>query len=700
MSRSRQAIYDRIRESSRDEVILEEMVRLGFWPREGDIPEDPAADIKRSGELQRELAGLHQQLATLQSEEALRAAIRERRMAVARERRKYTKEKKLWVRAQNAHAWQLRKRTELGYLGDGVSGGLPHTTGDDARLASAGLPVLHTAGELAQAMGIDLGYLRHLAFQRTVSRTHHYRCFTIPKKTGGRRAISAPMPRLKWAQDWVRRTLLAPVPVHPAAHGFVPGRSIVTNAVAHGGGAAVVVNLDLADFFPSVSYPRVKGLFRALGYSEQVATVLGLLCTEAPTTAVEMDGTTWYVQEDSRRLPQGSPASPAITNLICRRLDKRLTAAADRLGFRYTRYADDCTFSAKDAGAPVGKLLGWVRRILADEGFQEHPSKTRVQRPGRRQEVTGLVVNGGEPRVPRATLRRLRALLHQIERDGPEGKRWGDEADVLNAVQGVASFVYMVQPDKGRALLQRVQAIHARWAPGPRGAAARDAEAERARWFPALPEPEPPTEPEPVPPPPDLTLNEMVAAAHAPRANPVRMDRAIEAHRSGMRGRERRPDRAAGTSAPTGARVVAGWLDWCIVILGTWGLEVLLGSAAPARIAMWCWFLSADATFSFGKWRNEIEVRMLNGTQCTPAAAVVRRLPLLLAAAGTKMVSTTLAVAYGDGKTFEPTQEQFKILALAVVVQVLLLLLEFGLLFSPSGRRLGDRLAGTRVVPR
>src|SRR5262249_14930317 len=157
--------------------------------------------------------------------------------------------------------------------------------GDDARLGAAGLPLVHRAEELAGAMGITVGELRFLSYSRRVSAVSHYKRFQVPKKGGGLRQISAPMPRLKRAQEWVLRNILDRVPVHDAAHGFRRGRSIVSNAAPHAG-ADVVVNLDLKDFFPTITYRRVRGVFRKLGYSEQVATILALLCSEPEVDAV------------------------------------------------------------------------------------------------------------------------------------------------------------------------------------------------------------------------------------------------------------------------------------------------------------------------------------------------------------------------------------------------------------------------------
>lgn len=147
------------------------------------------------------------------------------------------------------------------------------------------------------------------------------------------------MPKLKEAQRWILVNILNKLELHEAAHGFRRDRSIVSNAQPHVK-QDVIINFDLKDFFPSISDRRVKGLFQSFGYWEAAATIFVLLCTELEVEAVELDGKTYYVARAR------SPASPTITNLLCRRLDRRLTAMAENLGFTYTRYADDLTLSA------------------------------------------------------------------------------------------------------------------------------------------------------------------------------------------------------------------------------------------------------------------------------------------------------------------------------------------------------------------
>jgi retron-type reverse transcriptase len=458
---SRQELYDRIRASSKDEVILAEMIRLGFWPAAGSVPHDPADEIRRRGELEREIRALGTEATRLQDVEALKREARRRRLLESRQKQKETKERRERERIERAERWAEKKETDLLFLGTNVSGGLNDHQSDVMRLQREGLPVLSTASEVAKAMGLTIGRLRFLAFDRKVSRTSHYVKFVVPKKAGGKRKISAPMPRLKSAQHWLLEQVLAKVKTHEAAHGFITARNIVSNAGPHSG-ARVVINVDLADFFPTLGYRRVKGMFEKLGYSGQVATIFALLATEPDTATVELDGKRYHIAMGERRLPQGAPTSPAVTNIICRRLDRRISGVAKKLGFTYTRYADDLTFSAA-SDADVGRLLRRVRFVVKAEGFEVHPAKTRVLRRGRRQEVTGLVVNDGKPpRVPRSEMRKFRAVLFQLEKDGPEGKRWGKGPDVLASVHGFASFVAMVDPEKGRPLVARAKALLAK----------------------------------------------------------------------------------------------------------------------------------------------------------------------------------------------------------------------------------------------
>jgi len=456
--RTRQELYERIRQTSREEFILEEMIRFGFWPAQGEMPQDPADEIRRRGELQRQLGELRSQERNLRNEEKMLKELRKRRMEESKRKRQETKERRERQRQERAKAWQEKKKQDITYLGEGVSAGLNNKEVNSSRLNQHNLLPYSNASEIASAMNISINALRFLAFTRKTSTTSHYVRFKIPKKTGGERIISAPMPRLKAAQNWILHNILEKVTLHDAAHGFCQKHSIVTNAKPHIG-AEVIVNIDLKDFFPSISYKRIKGLFLSLGYSEAAATIFGLICTEPIVEQVILDGKTYYVATSERHLPQGAPTSPALTNILCRRLDKRLSKMASNLGFTYTRYADDLTFSAKsEASRNVCNILAKTDSIVKHEGLTINSEKTRVLRKGRQQEVTGIVVNK-QLSISKKTLKRFRATLFQIEKDGPDNKHWGHSKDVIASIQGFANFVYMVSPEKGRALKTKVRAI-------------------------------------------------------------------------------------------------------------------------------------------------------------------------------------------------------------------------------------------------
>ena len=455
---TRQQLYDRIKASTREAVILEEMKRLGFW-KEDKLPSLPEILITKESELVQELHKLLEQQRKFRDKEQALKEIRKARLEKSKQKREENKKLRKQKREEKAARWKERKEKDILYLGEDVSKGLNNKEGDPAKLATYQLPAFHAADELARAMGITVGELRFLAYNRTVSKISHYKRFYIPKKTGGKRLISTPMPRLKKAQHWILENILNKVTIDDKAHGFVLKRSIVTNAMPHVK-AEVVINIDLKDFFPSISYARVKGLYKSLGYSEHVATILGLISTESECDEIELDGQTYYAAGIDRFLPQGAPTSPAITNIICRKLDARLKGIAAKLNFTYTRYADDLTFSASgEATNNTKTLIGFVKRIIKEENLAIHPDKLRVLRKGARKEVTGIVVNE-KPSVNARELDRFRALLFQIEKDGTlEGKHWKNAPNLLASIKGYASFVAMVDPAKGKPLAERTEKI-------------------------------------------------------------------------------------------------------------------------------------------------------------------------------------------------------------------------------------------------
>lgn len=454
---TRQQIYDRIRATSKDSYILEEMKRLGFWEK-SQIPTPSETLITREVEISQELNQLMAKDRKYKDQDAMLKEMRKARMKAAREKREQTRQRNTQKRLDKAARWKALQMHQVLYLGKGVSAGLNNTEANTEQLRKHNLPVFSTLAELAADMQTDLNTLSYLLFQREVSRSTHYHTFGIPKKSGGVRKISAPKSKMKALQNWVLSNILNQIPVCPQAHGFIRSRSIVTNAHPHTG-KDIVINIDLKDFFPSIDYKRVKGLFHKLGYSEQMATIFALICTQAETDTVEMDGVTYYVQKGKRFLPQGSPASPAVSNLIAYRLDRKVQGLASKLGFTYTRYADDLSFSTSNSNKQnVARLLHFLRKIIETEGLTVNPEKTHIMRNGGQQKVTGLVVNR-KLNVDRTQLRKFRALLHNIEMNGWNGQKWGRTDNILHAIEGYIHFIKMVNPEKGIKFYEQLKRI-------------------------------------------------------------------------------------------------------------------------------------------------------------------------------------------------------------------------------------------------
>jgi RNA-directed DNA polymerase len=344
-----------------------------------------------------------------------------------------------------------RRATDIVFAGRGVSSRLHDRRANVEALAALGLPLLATPADLAAALGLSIPRLRWLCFHAEATARFHYVTFQIPKRSGGLRLLASPHAQLEKAQRFILEHILGELEVTPYAHGFVAGRSTVTNARPHVG-KHVVVNLDLKDFFPTITFPRVRGLFESLGYSPAAATLLALLCTEAPRTAMTYDGKTYWVAAGERALPQGACTSPAISNLVTRKLDRRLAGAVSKLGWAYTRYADDLSFSGSaEAGTRLSLLFARVRAIVTDEGFTINEAKGRVQRAARRQSVTGVVVND-KLGVPREELRRLRAVLHAARTTGLAAQNREQHPDFEAHLLGKISYIAMIDPAKGAAL--------------------------------------------------------------------------------------------------------------------------------------------------------------------------------------------------------------------------------------------------------
>lgn len=276
-----------------------------------------------------------------------------------------------------------------------------------------------------------------------------YKSFSIPKKSGGERIISAPTAMLKSFLTYTGRLLQAFYEAPDYVIGFVPGKSVVDNAERHVG-KNYVFNIDLHDFFPSVDKSRVWATLkhRPFNFNDTIAdAIAGLCCTE-----MEVDG------ETKRVLPQGSPCSPILTNIVCRNLDHRLKKLAKEYKLRYSRYADDITFSGnRNVFQKDGAFRKKLEKIITEQNFSINEKKTRLQRKGERQEVTGLIVSD-RVNVTREYVRGLDNLLYIWEKYGeteayarflvhyaPKHNRRRNKPDMRSVVRGKLLYLKMVK---------------------------------------------------------------------------------------------------------------------------------------------------------------------------------------------------------------------------------------------------------------
>ena len=207
-------------------------------------------------------------------------------------------------------------------------------------------------------------------------------------------------------------------------------------------GKDCVVNMDIKDFFPTIMQERIFRVFYYYGYTKEVSNMLSRLCTVYGV------------------LPQGAPTSPYLANIVCRRLDKRLSSLAEKYEATYTRYADDITFSGKYG---VQEIINPAIEIISDEGFSINEKKTRTAFKYQRQEVTGLNVSGGKVSVDRAYRKALLQEIYYCKKYGPT-----DHLSHINCdkrfyqehLYGKAYFIHMVDRDLGEKILKLLDEIN------------------------------------------------------------------------------------------------------------------------------------------------------------------------------------------------------------------------------------------------
>ena len=289
-------------------------------------------------------------------------------------------------------------------------------------LFDQGLPIISTPEHFSLLVGIDHGYICNMAY----ATSQFYRHFTILKKNGKTRDIYEPLPDLKYVQTWILENILEKCPVSPYAKAYVKGRTLKHNAKFHKA-QKTVVTMDIKDFFPSITTEDVTKIFEKLGYFPNVSCFLAHLCCL------------------NFSLPQGAPTSPYLSNLRFSSIDAQISEYTTAEKIRYTRYADDLTFSGD---FNEHHLIQTISDIIHDNGFCINPSKTRVARQNARQEVTGIVVNE-KMQISKLKRKEIRQQMYYIQKFGLESHLehiHETRSNYVNHLIGQVNFALFVNP--------------------------------------------------------------------------------------------------------------------------------------------------------------------------------------------------------------------------------------------------------------
>lgn len=298
------------------------------------------------------------------------------------------------------------------------------------RLKKNSLPIIFDAEHLRLLIGVEKYYFRNILNKNF----EIYREIQIDKKLGGKRDIVVPIDGLKFIQRWILEHVLENIPVSNNCMGFMKGLSIVDNAKIHVNNN-LLINLDIKDFFPSIKFIQVYRIFRYYGYTKEVSKIFAKLCTYRGV------------------LPQGAPTSPYLSNIVCKKLDKRLSLLANKIGANYSRYADDITFSGDNQ---IKIYLNLIIKIVEEEGFIINKSKTRIHNNNQRQMVTGLIVNK-KLAVPKEFENKFKLQIYFCSKFGVYGHLKHIGLDGISSFKeymyGTAYFIRMVDYNKGSKYL-------------------------------------------------------------------------------------------------------------------------------------------------------------------------------------------------------------------------------------------------------
>lgn len=303
-------------------------------------------------------------------------------------------------------------------------------------LKEKGFPIIFDTMHLSLLIGAD----KNIVMDYYLNTKYLYTTSILKKKNGGERIINAPSENLKFIQKWILEKILYRKECHKCSTGFIPNKSVLENATPHIG-KNCIINLDIKDFFPTIKHYQVYDIFQSFGYNRHLSMIFAGLCT--------YNGV----------LPQGSPTSPYLANLVCSRLDERLEYLANKIDADYTRYADDITFSGS---REVAKYLSLIKRIVVEENFTVNEKKVRVHFPYHRQSVTGLVVNK-KLSIPIEAKKYMRQQIHYMKKFGVKSACEFIGVEIYahrNYLYGMANYIKMVEKDRGLDLVNQLNSIN------------------------------------------------------------------------------------------------------------------------------------------------------------------------------------------------------------------------------------------------
>lgn len=291
------------------------------------------------------------------------------------------------------------------------------------KLFDNNLPIISSPKHFSLLVGLEHQYICNMAY----ASDRFYRHFSIPKSNGQARNIDEPLPDLKFVQSWILHNILEKCAVSDYAKAYLKGRTLKHNARFHRA-QKIVVTMDIKNFFPSISVKDITEIFENMGYFHDLSCFLAHLCCY------------------NNVLPQGAPTSPYLSNLRMITLDDKISEYTYEKSIRYTRYADDLTFSG-DFNPHF--LISNISKFVYNEGFCINPQKTRIARSNTRQEVTGIIVNS-HMQLSKEKRKLIRQQVYYIRKFGLEShlERIGENrANYLNHLLGQINFALFVNPE-------------------------------------------------------------------------------------------------------------------------------------------------------------------------------------------------------------------------------------------------------------